>query len=35
MTAPFYPLPYREGALLFFFWPSPPARPGNRTQPPF
>jgi hypothetical protein len=23
----------REGALLLFFWPSPPARPGNRTQP--
>uniref|UniRef100_F6HMJ8 Uncharacterized protein n=1 Tax=Vitis vinifera TaxID=29760 RepID=F6HMJ8_VITVI len=32
MTAPFSSLPYREGNLIL--WPSPPARPGNRTQPP-
>lgn len=32
MTAPFSPLPYREGALLFFFWPLPPA-PGPEIEP--
>jgi hypothetical protein len=32
MTAPFSPIPYREGALRFFWRPSPPGS-GNRSKP--